>query len=120
MARYRSTGNMALDVGIFAGALAIAFVIHLLIQHWPKIVYCFARKTTEPARIRYLHASPISLSGDGTEHRGQHIHTASFELQDESRLQLQISHDDYIMLSAGERGMLTRKGKCFISFEPEK
>ena len=116
MARYHSTGNPALDLGIFATAVGIFFLGRLAIQHWPKLVYCFARKTREYAKVRYVHASAYAWSKRGDE--TDHIHTASFELQDGRKIKLHITHDDYIMLRAGSEGWLTRKGGWFLGFEP--
>lgn len=119
MRRYhQGTGRIELDLAIMVGAAALVVLVHQGIRHWPKLVYCFAKASTEPVRIRYVHATPYSWNrmGEATHH----IHTASFERQDGSRLKLYITHEEYIMLHAGERGMLTRKGKRFVSFEPEK
>ncbi|MBQ2929622.1 MAG: DUF2500 family protein [Clostridia bacterium] len=116
MARYHSTGNPAIDLGIFAAAVGIFFLVRLAIQHWPKLVYCFARKTREYAKVRDVHASAYAWSKRGDE--TDHIHTASFELQDGQKIKLHITHDDYIMLRVGSEGWLIRKGGWFLGFEP--
>ncbi len=111
MARYHSTGNPALDLGIFAAAVGIFFLVRLAIQHWPKLVYCFARKTREYAKVRYVHASAYAWNKRGDE--TDHIHTASFELQDGRKIKLHITHEDYIMLCAGSEGYLPAREDGF-------
>ena len=66
--------------------------------------------------MRYVHASAYAWSKRGDE--TDHIHTASFELQDGRKIKLHITHDDYIMLRTGSEGWLTRKGGWFLGFEP--
>lgn len=116
MARYRSTGDPALDLGILAAAVGIVLLVRLGVQHWPKVVYCIAPKTTEFAKVRYVHASAYSWSKHGAEEA--HIHTASFQLENGRRIKLYITHKDYIMLRAGTEGYLTRKGGWFLGFVP--
>ena len=116
MARYRSTGDPALDLGILAASVAIVLLVRLGIKHWPKAIYCLAPKTREFAKVRYVHASAFSWSPRSEEE--DHIHTAGFQLEDGRRIKLYITHEDYIMLSAGEEGYLTRKGGWFLGFEP--
>lgn len=118
MARYRSTGDPALDLGILAAAVAIVLLVRLGVRHWPKVIYCLAPKTTEFAKIRYVHASAFTWSKRGEEQ--DHIHTASFQLEDGRRIKLYITHEDYIMLRPGSEGYLTRKGGWFLGFEPGK
>ncbi len=115
MARYRGTGNAALDLGILAASVGIVLLVRLGIRHWPKVVYCMAPKTREFAKVRYVHASAFSWSKRGEE---DHIHTAGFQLEDGRRVKLYITHEDYIMLRAGSEGYLTRKGGWFLGFEP--
>ena len=116
MARYRGTGNAALDLGILAASVVLVLLVRLGVKHWPKVVYCLAPKTTEFAKIRYVHASAFTWSKRGEEQ--DHIHTASFQLEDGRRIKLYITHEDYIMLRAGSEGYLTRKGGWFLGFEP--
>lgn len=118
MARFRSTGNAALDLGILAASVGIVLLVHLGVRHWPKVVYCLAPKTTEFAKVRYVHASAFSWNKRGNE--TDHIHTASFQLEDGRRIKLYITHEDYVMLRAGSEGYLTRKGGWFLGFEPGK
>lgn len=116
MARFRSTGNLALDLGFLAASIAIVLLIRLVINHWPKVIYCFASKTMEFVKVRYVHATPYAWSKRGNE--TAHIHTASFALQDGRKIKLYIPHEDYIMLRAGSEGYLTRKGGWFLRFDP--
>lgn len=116
MARYHSTGDPAIDLGILAASVGIVLLVHLGVRHWPKVVYCMAPKTTEFARVRYVHASAFSWSKRGEEEA--HIHTASFQLENGRRIKMYITHEDYVMLRAGSEGYLTRKGGWFLGFEP--
>ena len=118
MARYHSTGDPALDLGIFAASVGVVLLVHLGVRHWPKIVYCLAPKTTEFVRVLDVHASAFSWNKRGEE--ADHIHTASFQLEDGRCIRLHITHEEYIMLSAGSEGYLTRKGGWFLGFEPGK
>lgn len=118
MARYRGTGNAALDLGILAASVGIVLLVRLAIRHWPKAIYCFAPKAREFAKVRYVHASAFAWNKRGDE--TDHIHTASFELLDGRKIKLYITHEDYIMLQVGSEGWLTRKGGWFLGFEPGK
>lgn len=110
MARFRSTGNPALDMGLFAASVGIVLLIHLGVRHWPKVIYCLAHKTKEFARVCYVHASAFNET--------DHIHTAGFQLEDGRHIKMYITHEDYIMLRDGSEGYLTRKGGWFLGFEP--
>lgn len=116
MARYHSTGDPAIDLGIFAASVGVCLLVHLGVRHWPKVAYCLAPQTTEFARVRDVHASAFFSSKSGIE--SDHIHTASFQLEDGRCIKMYITHKDYIMLSAGSEGYLTRKGGWFRGFEP--
>lgn len=116
MARYHSTGDPALDLGILAASVGIVLLVRLGVRHWPKVIYCMAPRTTEFAKVRYVHASAFSWNKRGDE--TDHIHTASFQLEDGRRIKLYITHEDYIMLRVGSEGYLTRKGGWFLGFEP--
>lgn len=119
MARFHSTGDPVLDLGIFAVCASVTLAGYALMKHWPKLVYCLAKKTTQRATVRYVHAEAVSWNRYTGEERS-HSHTAVFDLEDGNSITLHITHEDYIMLRKGVSGLLTRKGGQFISFEPGK
>ena len=90
MARYHSTGDVALDLGILAAAVLIVVLVRLGIRHWPRLIYCLAPETREFAKVRYVHASAFVWSKRGEEQ--DHIHTASFQMEDGRRIKLYITH----------------------------
>lgn len=119
MARFRSTGDPALDMALFGVALVIVLMICGLVKWWQKIVYFFAPKVTEPVTIRKVRASAISWNRYTGEEQS-HIHSAEYERADGTWGKVYITHEEYIMLREGVRGLLTHKGRSFVSFEKEE
>ncbi len=102
---------------VCAAVFGLAF---LLGRYWPHIVWCFAPKTTERGKVRYVHATAFTIDWNRFEGERQgHIHSAGITLEDGRKIKVYLSHEDYIMLRAGSVGTLTRKGGRFISFVPD-
>ncbi len=108
---------ISITIALCALIFGLAFLIS---RYWTHILWCCARKTTEHAKIRYVHASDFTLYWNRIEGEVKgHIHSAGATLDDGRRIKVYMNHEDYIMLRANTEGMLTRKGGRFISFVPD-
>ncbi len=108
-----------LDMALLGISAMVVLIVFALIRWWQKIVYFFVPKVTEPVLIRKVHASAFMWNRYTGEEQN-HMHSAEFERADGSWVKVYITHEEYIMLREGERGLLTRKGCSFVSFEKEE
>lgn len=120
------------EIIVFVVVIAMIPVVYgLYLSPWwlrwlyPRVRYCFAKKSTTRAMVIDMQEKyPLYLRDGGWfktwDEEIFHTHYAVFKLEDGTKCTMRIGKADYQGILTGAEGTLTHKGGWFLGFDSDR